>query len=154
MFENESKHSEVNGMILQNFKNFDIDVFLPPPTRMSFLDVYQNMPERFGTFHVLDAANFDDHAAQRYDLVFFNTAQQAWNARISASTPQRLSGSASLTRRNSPPRSSPLGLLFNLKEDGQALLARGHRASFPRRVLSSTGLSAALLSWWLSLTFS
>ena len=86
VFENESRHSEVIGMILQNFKNFDIDVFLPPPTRMSFLDVYENMPERFGTFRVLDAANFDDDAAQRYDLVFFNTAQEAWNARVSAST--------------------------------------------------------------------
>ena len=83
----ESRHSEVIGMILQHFKTHDIDVFLKLPlTSMSFLDVYLDMPERFGTFRVLDVAHFDDHVAQQYDIVFFNTAEQAWTTHVSEST--------------------------------------------------------------------
>ena len=87
VFEGKSRHSEVIGMILQHFKNHDIDVFLKLPlTSMSFLDVYLDMPERFGTFRVFDATRFDDPVAQQYDLVFFNTAEQAMNTNVSEST--------------------------------------------------------------------
>eukprot|EP00938_MAST-03A_sp_MAST-3A-sp1_P003483 g3483.t1 len=84
----ESRHSEVIGMILQHFKTHDIDVFLKLPfTSMSFLNVYLDMPERFGTFRVLDVAHFDDHVAQQYDIVFFNTAEQAWTTHVSDLSP-------------------------------------------------------------------
>ena len=84
-----SRHSEVIGMFLQTFKTYHVDIFVEFPfsSALSFVHVYKEIQERFGTFGVFDAKEFDDRVAQHYDFVYIISARDnVFHTKISDST--------------------------------------------------------------------